>query len=207
MQKYYILVIIQSIFDALLYFFALSILTPYTAQIWPNDRQKPTTAARSQPYHTKNILPDTAKCLLLAVCKHHAAKSNATNNFLKSYLLPENRFLKSYFSHIIRFWKSYFASSQHVQIANKTFLYEMLPMPYKGTPFNQKPSYQLVNQPTHQLKTHLLCYIFSPNRFAVSWIINIFAAIYIGKPSCASSITKWRKRHPCPTISYPNNRI
>ena len=157
LQKYYILVIIQSIFDALLYFFALSILTPYTAQIWPNDRQKPTTAARSQPYHTKNILPDTAKCLLLAVCKHHAAKSNATNNFLKSYLLPENRFLKSYF-----------ASSQHVQIANKTFLYEMLPMPYKGTPFNQKPSYQLVNQPTHQLKTHLLCYIFSPNRFAVS---------------------------------------
>ena len=97
MQKYYILVIIQSIFDALLYFFALSILTSYTAQIWPNDRQKPTTATRSQPYHTKNILPDTAKCLLLAVCKHHAAKSNTTNNFLKSYLLPENHFLKSYF--------------------------------------------------------------------------------------------------------------
>ena len=146
LQKYYILVIIQSIFDALLYFFALSILTPYTAQIWPNDRQKPTTAPRSQPYHTKNILPDTAKCLLLAVCKHHAAKGNATNNFLKSY----------------------FASSQHVQIANKTFLYEMLPMPYKGAPFNRKHSYQLINPPTHQLKTHLLCYIFSPNRFVVS---------------------------------------
>ena len=177
MQKYYILMSIQSIFDALLHHFALSILTPYTAQIWPNDRQKPTTAARSQPYHTKNILPDTAKCLLLAGCKRHNAKHHAKNNFSKSDFWSGNSFQKSYFSHIIRFWKSYFASSQHVQIANKTFLYEMLPMPYKGTPFNQKPSYQLVNQPTHQLKTHLLCYIFSPNRFAVSWIINIFAAI------------------------------
>jgi len=92
MQKYYILVSIQSIFDALLHHFALSILTPYTPRTLTNGSLKPATAARSGPYCPKYLLLDTAKCLLLAGCKRHNAKRHATNNFSKSYFFAKNRF-------------------------------------------------------------------------------------------------------------------
>jgi len=92
MQKYYILVSIQSIFDALLHHFALSILTPYTPRTLTNGSLKPATAARSGPYCPKYLLLDTAKCLLLAGCKRHTAKHHAKNNFSKSYFLTKNRF-------------------------------------------------------------------------------------------------------------------
>jgi len=92
MQKYYILMSIQSIFDALLHHFALSILTPCATQRWPNDKQNPTTTAGSQSYCPKSFLLDAVKSLLLAVCKRHIVKRYATNNYSKSELLPKSRF-------------------------------------------------------------------------------------------------------------------
>ena len=83
---------IQSIFDALLHHFALSILTPYTARTLTNGKQNPTTTAGSQPYCPKSFLLDTVKSLLLAVCKRHIVKRYATNNYSKSDLLPKSRF-------------------------------------------------------------------------------------------------------------------
>ena len=83
---------IQSIFDALLHHFALSILTPCATQRWPNDKQKLTTMAGSQSYCPKNFLLDAVKSLLLAVCKRHIVKRYATNSYSKSELLPKSRF-------------------------------------------------------------------------------------------------------------------
>lgn len=83
---------IQSIFDALLHHFVLSILTPYTARTLTNGKQNPTTTAGSQSYCPESFLLDAVKSLLLAVCKRHIVKRYATNNFQKSDLLPKSRF-------------------------------------------------------------------------------------------------------------------
>lgn|GEM_PF-4335408 len=83
----------------------------------------------------------------------------------------------------------------------------MLPTPYKGAPFNRKHSYQLINQPTHQLKnpSTLLHFLSQPLCCLVN---NQYICSHIYKE------TILREQHnevaqtpPCPTISYPNNRI